>query len=497
MKITATRRDAYDLFHQGSLCLSEIEHNGIKVDVEYIEKTYHDIGKRIIALEKDLKEDKIWKVWRRRFGQSANLNSPAQRGVVFFGILKYPFSGKTKKDKNGGLIYEADEEKFADIDHPFVKKYFRIQKLRKSQGTYLGSVRREMCNGYIRPSYSLAGGKEDDDDGKGGARSYRSSSSKPNFQNQPVRDEEMAELIRRMYIPRDKDNCFVECDFSTLEVRVAACYNKDPNLIKYVSDKDSDMHRDAAMRLFFMDEEAIKRCATDNPKHWKMIRHIAKNKYVFPQFYGDYYIACAKNMWKELDRGGFEVRKGLKAIDHLKRKGIVKLGDCDPEHQALVGTFEKHVQKYENYFWNEQFKVYTKWKKSWYEEYLLKGWFPSYTGFRYDGIYRKNQVTNFAIQGSAFHCLLWCIIEITRQLKKYRMKAKLVGQIHDSLLGDVPRKEVPTYLGIVHDVMTDALPRHWKWICVPFEMEPDVAPPGLSWHDKRPWLFDDGKWRAK
>lgn len=497
--IQATNKDAYQLFHKGIQALSEMEYHGIKVDTDYVNKTYEAIGARIRTLEQELKEDEIWKIWKKRFGERANLGSPAQRGTVFFGILEYPFSGNTKRDKKGNLIYEADEEKFADIDHPFVKKYFRIQKLRKSQGTYIGGIRKEMYNGFIHPSYSLAGGKEDKDDsgGRGGAISYRGSSSNPNFQNMPVRDDEMAKLIRPCFIPRDKNNCLVECDFSTLEVRVSACYNKDPVLMRYVKDPKTDMHKDAARRLFFMDDKAIEKCSKNNPKHWKMIRHIAKNKYVFPQFYGDYYVACAKNMWKELDRGKFEVSKGVTVLEHLKQNGIKKMGECNPDKEALNGTFEAHVRKYEKYFWYDQFKVYTKWKKSWYEKYLRRGWFPSYTGFTYRGVYRKNQVTNFSIQGSAFHCLLWSIIEINKRLKKYGMKARIIGQIHDSILADVPKREVQQYLSIAHEVMTERLAKHWDWITVPMQMEPDVSPPGQSWYHKQPWEFSNDRWNAK
>lgn len=490
MDFVATTKDAYRLFHEGILCLSEIEQRGIRVDMEYLHRTHASLNKRIAKLEQELKADKVWKEWKRRFGGKSNLNSATQRGVLFFDVLGYKSIGQTADGR-----HKADEEAFADIDIPFVQNYFKIQKLRKANSTYINGLIREQVGGILRCSYSLAGGKEETD--KGGALSFRGSSSDPNFQNYPIRDEEQASLIRQAFLPRDRNHCFVETDFSTLEVRVSACYNKDPVLIRYVQDKSTDMHKDAAKKLFILDENDVQSIQKFNPRSWKMLRHLAKNKFVFPQFYGDYYVACARNIWKECNRKKFEIEKGVSILDHLKSKGIKKMGECVPSQEAIAGTYEKHVQKFEKYFWYDQYAVYTKWKKLWFEKYCKRGWFPLYTGFRCRGVYRKNQVINFPVQGAAFHCLLWCLIRITKLIKKYRMKARIVGQIHDSILGDVPEREVQQYLSICKQVMTQDLTKHWKWIIVPMEMEPDVSPPGKSWHEKKPWDIVNGIWSPK
>ncbi len=69
---------------------------------------------------------------------------------------------------------------------------------------------------------------------------------------------------------------------------------------------------------------------------------------------------------------------------------------------------------------------------------------------------------NYPVQGSAFHCLLWALIRVNRLLVKYGMKSMIVGQIHDSLIGDVKIEELKDYLEIVEQVtMVDLRKAFW------------------------------------
>jgi DNA polymerase-1 len=481
MKARPGTRRAYSLFHEGLLALGEMEHNGIKIDVKYLKRTIEQTNRKIKRLENELKTSKVWKIWKKKVN-NPNMWSPKQLGFVFFTLLKY--KAKLHTEKTGEA--STKEEAFEDIDHPFVKKYFRIKKLKHIVSTYLLGTLREVCDEYLHPSYSLAGGSADDE-GKGGALSFRSSCSSPNFQNYPIRIEEMAALIRPAFRARDDKNYqLVDTDFSQLEVRIAYSYTKDPVLKRYIEDPTTDMHRDAASMLFLCDGKYVS----------KPIRHVGKNRFVFPQFYGSYYTDCAKSIWGEINRQNFKLEgKNITVVKWLKKKGIRGLGKLEGDPKP--GTFEYQVRKVEDHFWNKQFKTYTEWKKKWWNLYLKRGWFPLKTGFICSGEYRRNQVLNFAIQGSAFHCLLWCIVKINKELKRRNMKSRIVGQIHDSILGDVHRKELQKYLHICNRVMTKDLPKHFKWITIKMEMEPDVAPVGGSWHQKKPWELKDGKWREK
>ena len=64
------------------------------------------------------------------------------------------------------------------------------------------------------------------------------------------------------------------------------------------------------------------------------------------------------------------------------------------------------------------------------------------------------------------------------------MKSLIIGQIHDSIVADVPHKELKDYLQLVNQVMTVDIKKHWDFICTPIEIEAEVAPMGKSWYEK-------------
>jgi len=313
------------------------------------------------------------------------------------------------------------------------------------------------------------------------ARTYRSSSESPNFQNFPVRDKEMSEIVRSLFIG-SKNHILVENDFKGAEVVVSACYHKDPIFIEYITTPGKDMHKDMAAQIYMLKPEQVD----------KDTRYGAKNRFVFPQFYGDFYVACARNLWEWIQKGKLKSPKGDSLYDHLKRKGITELGDCNPEEEPRDGTFEKHLKEVENDFWNRRFMAYGKWRKKWYRDYLDKGYFDMLTGFRVHGSFNRNSAVNYPVQGSAFHCLLWALIRVNRMLIKRKMKSMVVGQIHDSLIGDVAIDELKDYLEIVEEVVTVQLPKAYKWLTVPLEVEYEIAPEKGNWFQKKPTVFRKG-----
>lgn len=482
--IRPTIREAYDFFREGTVALAEMEHNGILVDKEYLDKAMHDVSNLVKGYETKIKDSDLYDKWRRRF-RDVNLESVQQLGTV---LESLGYQSKeltpTKKPKWD----ERQLERFT-TKLPIITDFIACKKLRKVQGTYLKGILRELDErSYLHPSYNLAGGMEDDK--KGGAMSYRGSSSNPNFQNLPIRNKLMGKIIR---------SCFVappgywlgEIDFSTIEVRIAACVTKDRNLIDYVvHSPPKDMHRDAAQNIFFLKEHEVEK---------KGPRDAAKNRFVFPEFYGSYYVDCARNMWEMMERSQYKVKDSDELVkDRLRKHGITKLGKCDEELPPVPGTFEYHVKEFETKFWNDKrwFWEYTNWKKAWYNKYLTTGEVPMPTGFVARGVYRRNQVLNLPIQGPAFHCLLWSIIEIQKELRQRKMKSRLVGQIHDCLLPYIWKPETQRFLDLCHEVMTERLPEAWKWIIVPLETETDIVPEGQSWNEKASWVKKGELWQA-
>ncbi len=88
-----------------------------------------------------------------------------------------------------------------------------------------------------------------------------------------------------------------------------------------------------------------------------------------------------------------------------------------------------------------------------------------------------NEAINYAVQGSAFHCLLWSLIRLVlKDLPDSGLRAKVVGQVHDSIVGDVPIAEVGDYQAMIQDIMVTKLRAAWKWIITPLEVDFSIYP---------------------
>lgn len=474
--------------HRGSIALSQVEHNGIRVDVDYLDRQIKRSEKRINILEAELKCHPIYKKMRRRFGSAASLGSRDHVAHIIFNELGYECKEWTegKVDRKTGERKKrpkADAQTLRDVckgeDREFVDKLIRRDNTIKDKTTFLEGIRREVHNGRLRTFFNLAGGTADDT--KGDPRTYRSSSDSPNVHNFPIRDPERGKLIRRAFIPSE-GHVLIEADFKGIEVSIAYCYHKDPTMRTYLLDKTTDMHRDMAIECYKLEDLNCTKEWWKDKSGGHNCRYAAKNKFTFPQFYGDYWMQCAKNLWDDIGRLELKTPDGESLYKHLKRHGIKRLGDQDMRADPRPGTFEKHLKEVEANFWNVRFPVYNKWKKQWYDKYLDRGWFQMKTGFVCSGIYKKNQVINYPVQGAAFHCLLWCLIELQDWLNENKMKTKIVSQIHDSLIIDAHRSEVKEVVAKLQDIMRRALLEKWKWIIVPLEVEIDIAEE--NWYQK-------------
>jgi len=370
---------AYELLLEGQLALAEIERAGVRVDREYLDAAFVRADAEIKAVEEQIRADPDFRLWQRRFGTGTKLSAPEQLSDVLYKDLGYKPKEFTESGKRG----KADEAALEGIDRPLVKLYFQAQKLRKGRDTYLAGIRREMVRDakgrwYVHPSYNL-----------NTVTTFRSSCDSPNWQNIPKRNKMLADMIRRCYIPRDGYQ-FVEIDYGQAEVRVAACYNRDPNLIKYVSDPTTDMHRDVARRLFFLGK--------DEPVP-KGARNLAKANFVFAEFYGDFYPRVAQKSWEIMGYQKLEAAAGESLYDRLRANGITKLGACDPDADPRPGTYEKHVRDVERWFWDDRFPVYKQWKRDWFTAYQRSGGFEMLTGFAVNAPLSRNDVVNYPIQG--------------------------------------------------------------------------------------------------
>jgi DNA polymerase-1 len=466
-----TTDEGYKLFHEGAIALSQVEDNGIKIDTDYLQSAIKKTEDEIKNVTTGMKKDKIFKIWRKQFGSKTNIGSNEQLGKVLFDTMGYECIAKTKTGR-----HQVDASVLIALDLPFTSDFLRLEKLKKAKTTYLQGILRATTNGFLHPFFNLHT-----------VSTMRGSSSDPNFQNMPVRDPEFAELIRQAFIAR-KNHRIVETDYSGAEIGCAACYHLDPVMIKYIKKNPGKLHTDMAMQLYKLSRKELTPQDKDDKaevKRAKDIRYCSKNKFVFPEFYGDWYMSCAKSLWEAIAEMKLHRIDGYDLYSHLETEGILELGDCNPKEEPRKRTFEKHLKDVEDDFWDRRFKVYGQWKKDWFNAYLKNGYIDLLTGFRLEGIMSRKETINYPVQGAAFHWLLWSLIRIQKKLNKYKMKSLIVGQIHDSIVADVHKKEMKNYLEIVKQVMTIDVRKHWPWIIVPLSIEAEATPVGGNWFQKK------------
>ena len=457
--------EAYQLLHKGILALARAEQQGIRVDVEYVERKKIQLTRKIEKLEAQFRATKFYRHWDHSVKGSPNIYSNAQLATYLYKVKKIKIEKETTSGQGA-----TDDEALRQMNIPELQDLLQVRKLRKVRDTYLESFYREQVDGYIHTSFNLHL-----------VQTFRSSSDRPNFQNIPKRDEESMQLCRKALFPRPGHQ-LLEVDYSGLEVRIAACYHKDPTMLKYIKDKTTDMHGDMAQQLFIIPE-----FDKDNHYH-NTLRQAAKNGFVFPEFYGDYYGNCAENLacsWGKLPQGKWVSGQGISLndgpftlSDHLRSKGI-----------SSLSAFTEHVKKIEEDFWGNRFADYAAWKERWWKIYQKHGYISLLTGFTCSGVMGKNNAINYPVQGAAFHCLLWSFIRMDEIIREEGLQTRLIGQIHDSILLDVHPDELEYISEIIHRVTCFELPEAWKWINVPLDIDMELCPVDASWAEKAKYKF--------
>ena len=331
MKIETTRTDAYQLFHSGVIALSDVEKRGIRIDRPYCRKTIAHLSARTGRMHQKLLQNEHVKRWQKKEGSAFKLASNPQLAKYLYQDLglKAPVTEEMEEEtefKKNIQLGPVDEAALRLHKMPWLMEIVKWRKL-KHAADQLDEIMREQVGGFLHPMFSLGGSTKDSS-----VRSYRSSCEHINFQNKSARDREMAELVRRAFIPRKPTNVILEADFKGLEVGTSCCVHHDPNMISYVKNPKKDMHRDQAMACFLLAEDEVS----------KPIRHVGKNGFVFPEFYGSYWKNVAPAMWRMIEEMKLELVSGKKLKAHLKEKGIPDLS-----------RFTRHVKGVEYEFWNE------------------------------------------------------------------------------------------------------------------------------------------------
>lgn len=440
----------FTLLMQGTIALNDDMYYGIRLSRKSLIKDNNTLEKKRNKLLKKLEKSKIGKRWYKLYRHQTNFKSSTQLSNLLKGLkidTKQTATGQIDTSKKNLLTIIKENNNPALTT--FITNLLDIKKYEKIQSTYITNWL-SLKQDRLYPEYVLF------------PISYRSSSRNPNFQNIPVRDEDYKKVVRKALFP-DYDHCLLEADYASVEVRISACYHKDENMLKYILDPHTDMHRDCAQDVYKLDEKQVT----------KQIRQGVKGCFVFPNFYGSY--------WKKTGVDLYEWAKdcnlddGTPLLEYMQSKNI-----------GTLDSFLQHVEQVESIFWLERFPQYTKWKEKVYDHYLKYGYVQLKTGFKCRGPMRKTQVINVAIQGTAFHCLLQSKIWIHQYLHETGLIQDIrpIGQVHDSCMFTINPDYIQDFVYALRSFMIDRLQDHWKWIIVPLDIEVDTTPVNKPWYYK-------------
>lgn len=374
--------------------LAEMEIAGVKLDLNLLNNLASELGAQLSLLEKKIYE---------QAGLEFNLNSPQQLSQVLFHKLNLPASKKTRASGVWSTATEILEE-LAPL-HPLVQAVLEYRQLAKIKSTYTDSLA-GLVNpetGRVHTSYNQTV-----------TATGRLSSSEPNLQNIPARGE-IGKRIRQAFIP-EKGCLLLSADYSQIELRLLAHLSGDPLLIEtFLSDRD--IHTETAHRVFGPAAELF-------PEEMRRKAKIIN----FSIIYG----TSAFSLSKELGTSASEAQKFIDRyfIEHKKVK------------EYLDGTIEAAKAKgYAETIFGRQRQIPE--LKSTENNTLQAG---------------RRIALNTPIQGSAADIIKLAMVKIYQEIKVQGLKSKMILQVHDELVFEVPWEEKDVLEGLVKDRMENIYP---------------------------------------
>ena len=375
--------------------LSDVEIEGIRVDDKFLKDYSIELERMSNEIEKSIYE---------MSGMTFNIASPKQLGEVLFDHLK--IDAKAKKTKTGQ--YKTDEATLEKLsaENQVVSDILNYRKINKLRSTYVDALPKLIHpkTGRVHTHFSQAV-----------AATGRLSSTNPNLQNIPIRTD-LGKEIRKAFVPRDENHTLLAVDYSQIELRIVASIAEDKGMIEAFNN-NMDIHTATASKVFGVALEDVT----------KDQRYKAKSVN-FGLIYGQGAFGLAQNLKisrteaKELIDAYFEQFSGVKkymedTINFCRENGYVKtimgrkrfIPDINSNNQTVVGFAERNA-------------------------------------------------INAPIQGSAADMIKLAMINIHRRLTTMQTGAKMILQVHDELLFDVPKKELDNIQTIIKHEMEIAMP---------------------------------------
>lgn len=377
--------------------LARMEYRGVKLDTGLLRRLSEEVSSQVDALA-----DEIYKL----AGMSFNINSTQQLGKVLFEKMEIhrDFKGfRPRKTKTG---YATDQSTLDALSsHPIVSKILRYRTLTKLKGTYLDALP-ALVNpktGRLHTSFNQTI-----------TATGRLSSSDPNLQNIPIRDE-IGRQIRRAFIPPDDDRILLSADYSQIELRILAHISGDEEL-REAFRRGEDIHTLTASRVFSVPTSEVTRELRDRCK--------AIN-------YGIIYGMGPQRLSKEANISVEEARK-------------------------FIGAYFNAYPKVKDYI---DRSIQTAREEGYVTTILgRRRYIPEiHSSNRGVQVNAEHAAVNTPIQGSAADLIKLAMVRIDRKLREQFPDSYMVLQVHDELVFDVPISSTDALESMIKRLMEGAL----------------------------------------
>lgn len=388
-----------------------MQYRGVPVDQKLVAEFHDESAERLAEIEKRIADNKFSKRYEEKFEHPFNPHSSKQCIEMFRDVV-----GMEQKGKK----YSADKEALASCDVSIAKLVLELRNVEKVKSTWIdpfvmGRGESIHPDGRLHTQYRMSH-----------VETRRTSSSDPNLQNFPKRKNASI----RSVVVADPGCKLIACDYAAMEARVIAMASRDPVLVEAIKN-GYDIHRAWAERIVKLSPKTFDEWEND----WDKMRYAAKNKLVFPAFYGSHETSIARD---------------LKVPEHLSSKLLREFWDLfagvKQWQQGLLRTYEK-------FFFVE-----------------------SLTGFRRPGPLDPTQIFNTGIQGAASDFVVEAHNRLSlialREDKPYLQPCL---NVHDDLTFIIPDEKIE---GALEIISLEMLRIEYGWVNVPLEIEIST---GIAW----------------
>ena len=377
----------------------------------------------LVNMQEDLNSrlEKLIEQIHNYAGSEFNINSPKQLGVVLFEDLKLPIIKKTKT----GYSTAVDVLEQLRNEHPIIEDILVYRQLSKLQSTYIEGLQKMITpEGKIHTRFNQTL-----------AQTGRLSSVEANLQNIPIRLEE-GRKIRKAFRPSKKDHVIFAADYSQIELRVLAHITGDEHM-KEAFTSNEDIHTKTAMRVFNIDSKD----------------------------------EITGNMRRQAKAVNFGIVYGISDYGLSQSLGITR-----KEAKKFIDDYLDSFPKVKEYMDT----IVQDAKQKGYVETLLhrRRYTPDITNRNFNlRSFAERTAMNTPIQGSAADIIKLAMVQFAHKIKDTNFNAKLLLQVHDELIFEVPNDEIDEFRPFVEEIMDNALE-----LSVPLSVESSY---GDTWYDAK------------